>query len=445
MNTKLAVLFALILPLSVQAKGLPNPGFEDGPSGWAINDTMSKVIPDAAHEGKMGLRITDDNTSAGSSVTSAKLPVQPGQEITLTYWSKAQSDCAGVYFWFYDSAGKVINDPAQRAGAGHPVCGVKKGDGGMSTLKAVAPGGAVAVAVWIHSFGSATGTVDFDDFTLTGIADDAVPVMAEVKPQKAVAPAGAPANLPPRTKPPVIIIKVDDLRQIDGKVNSLWDQFANFIKSRQIKAGIGIICETLQNATPEYVKWIKDRQATGLFEFWFHGWDHATHLENGVAFNEFNKRPFEDQKKRFDDSQALAMDKLGFPFATFGPGGGTSNGSFDENTIRVMAEDPHMKVWLYPQPIDAVGKKLDAGGKVAILDRVWEVNTESKVGLPDFEKFVEGYARHPEREYFVLQGHPMQWTPDRFQNFVKIIDFLTAQNAVFMTPSEFAAMKAKSQ
>ncbi len=346
----LAFTVLLALPACAQnenASTVVNPGFEDGANGWLIKDAMSTVVPEAAHDGKMGLRISNQDPVGGSSVFSSKLASQ-----------------------------------------------------------------------------------------------ESAPAAMAAVPATAVVPAAAPVDLPPRKAPPKIIIKVDDLRQVDGKVNDLWIKFAEFIKSRKIKANIGIICETLETATPEYTQWIKDQQATGLFEFWFHAWDHNTHLENGQQFNEFNNRPYEEQKKRFERSQQLAVEKLGFPFHVFGPPGGVGTPTFDANTIRVMDEDPNMKVWLYPVPLDEPGKQLAAKGKVVILDRVWEVNIESKVGMPDFDKFVAGYAKHPEREYFVIQGHPMHWAPDRFENFVKIIDFLTEQKAEFVLASEYAAHPA---
>ncbi|MDD5263130.1 MAG: polysaccharide deacetylase family protein [Methylacidiphilales bacterium] len=443
----LAFTVLLALPACAQnenANPVVNPGFEDGANGWLIKDSMSTVVPEAAHEGKMGLRISDQDPKGGSSVFSSKLAVTPATALKLSFWEKSDKPgFLGVYLYFYTESGQLINDPLQRAGAGHPVCGAKDGDGQWHqfTLNAAAPDGAASVALWIHSFGGSVGIADVDDFSLEGAgarlaSQESAPVAM------AAVPAAAPVDLPPRKAPPKIIIKVDDLRQVDGKVNGLWIKFAEFIKSRKIKANIGIICETLETTTPEYTQWIKDQQATGLFEFWFHAWDHNTHLENGEQFNEFNNRPYEEQRKRFERSQQLAVEKLGFPFHTFGPPGGVATPCFDANTIRVMDEDPNMKVWLYPVPLDEPGKQLAAKGKVVILDRVWEVNIESKVGLPDFDKFVAGYAKHPEREYFVIQGHPMHWAPDRFDNFVKIIDFLTEQKAEFVLASEYAAHPA---
>jgi peptidoglycan/xylan/chitin deacetylase (PgdA/CDA1 family) len=249
-----------------------------------------------------------------------------------------------------------------------------------------------------------------------------------------------PVAIPARAKPPLIVIKTDDLRPVNGVVHPLWKRLTDFLASKNIRNSIGMNMDKLGEATPAYVDWVKQKQAAGDIEFWFHGWDHAMHEVDGVKYNEFNKRSYEEQKKRFDDSQKLAREMFGFPFVTFGPPGGASNGTFDENTIRVMAEEPDMKVWLYPQPLDKKGQELQAAGKVTILDRVWAVNLESKVGQPDFQKFLEGYARNPDREYFVLQGHPMSWgSAEKFSEFTKIIEFLIEQKAEFVTPTELAA------
>jgi len=222
-------------------------------------------------------------------------------------------------------------------------------------------------------------------------------------------------------------------------VHPNWQRIADYLKSRHIKAGFGVVCQTLKDATPQYAQWLKERHSAGELEFWFHAWDHQTHDVDGTAYNEFSHRSYEEQKERVDKSQKLAREKLGFAFETFGPPGGAYTGSFDDNTMRVMQDDPSIKVWLYPQALDEAGKKLLAAGKIVILDRVWDVNLESAVGVPDYEHFRKGYAQHPDRTYFVLQGHPGGWDANRFAEFTKIIDFLVAEKAVFMTPTGYAS------
>jgi peptidoglycan/xylan/chitin deacetylase (PgdA/CDA1 family) len=246
----------------------------------------------------------------------------------------------------------------------------------------------------------------------------------------------------PAPRPPVIILKLDDVNVSTrgAPVSPRWLRVAEYIEKNHVKAGFGIICTSLEKDNPAYLRWIKDLQGRGAVEFWFHGYDHAVHSVDGTQFNEFKGRSYEDQKQRFDRSQRLAQQHLGFVFHAFGPGGGVGNGLFDANTVRVMADEPAMRIWLYPQPLDEAGKKLEAQGKVVILDRVWAVNLESKPGLPDYQRLVDGYAKYPQRKYFVLQGHPNKWTEDRrWDEFVKIIDFLKARGCPFMTPSEYVA------
>ncbi|CAN5497017.1 hypothetical protein BH09VER1_BH09VER1_43000 [soil metagenome] len=430
-----ALLCSLLVTTVPLRAGEPwTSGFEENPSGWSFNEqpSMSTVTAGAAHEGKAGLHISDESSNAGSSALSGKIPVTPSSELELTFQARTNTPgFVGVYLWFFDSAGKLIKEESQRAGQGHPVTGVSKADGQWNSYRLTAhtPENAETVAVWIHSFGQATGSADFDDFVLSGVSS----------PEAAVAPTPPPVALPNRAKPPLIVIKVDDFRPVDGKVHPLWQKLADYLTTRKIPFSIGVLMDKTSEASPVYFDWVRRHHAAGDIEFWLHGWDHATHVVDGVTYNEFNHRSFDEQKKRFDDSQTLAKEKFGFAFTTFGPPGGAANGAFDDNTIRVMAEDPAMRVWLYPQPLDRKGADLAAAGKVTILDRVWPVNLESRVGQPDFQKFLEGYAKYPDREYFVLQGHPMSWgSTEKFEQFKKIIDFLVAQNAKFVTPSELA-------
>jgi peptidoglycan/xylan/chitin deacetylase (PgdA/CDA1 family) len=248
-------------------------------------------------------------------------------------------------------------------------------------------------------------------------------------------------------RPPVIILKLDDVNvsKPGAPISPRWLRTAEYIETNKLKASFGIICTSLEKGNDAYLRWIKEVHQRGAIEFWFHGYDHAVHTENGTQFNEFNGRSYEDQKERFDRSQRLARDRLGFAFHAFGPGGGVGNGLFDANTTRVMAEEPDMRIWLYPMPLDAAGKKLESQGKVVILDRVWAVNLESKPGLPDYRRLVDGYAKNRQRTYFVLQGHPNKWDDPRWDEFVKIIDFLKGQGCSFMTPTAYVESLASGR
>ena len=287
---------------------------------------------------------------------------------------------------------------------------------------------------WPFWKAASTGVIDFHWKTLTATAN-----------------TGTVLNLSERKQPPVIILKLDDLSQKAGTILPSFRKMAELLAARHIKGSFGVICavrwpgaQALEDSGLEYIDWVKQLHASGQIEFWFHGWDHATHEEAGEAHCEFNNRSYEEQKRRFDHAQKVAREKFGFVFQTFGPGGGISKfPTFDATTLQVLADDPFIKVWLSPKLADDASRKLEAAGKVTVLDRVADVNLERKVGEPDFNWFLEGYLKHPDREYFVLQGHPNTWDDVKFAEVLKIIDYLIQQHAVFMTPTEYAALKKK--
>ncbi|MCW8130997.1 MAG: DUF2334 domain-containing protein [Planctomycetota bacterium] len=259
----------------------------------------------------------------------------------------------------------------------------------------------------------------------------------------------APANKAGEIPGPVIILKLDDVnvKSDSAALSGAWLRVVDYLEKKKIKGSLGIICNSLEHHNPAYLKWIKDVQARGMIEFWCHGYDHGVHTDDdGKMYNEFNHRTYEEQKERFEKSQKLAKEKLGFALPVFGPPGGVYTASQDANTAKAMTDVPELKVWLYPTPIDESGKKLNEQGKVLVLDRVWEVGLESKVGQPDLKKLTDGYAKWAgKRAYFVLQGHAAQWDKAKWEEFVKIVEFLESKRCVFMTPSEYAASLSKKK
>lgn len=429
--------------LSLHANPLPNPGFEDGTAQWAVADGESQVVADAARTGKLGLRVGKmEYYPSGASVFSSRFPVVAGQEVAMSFWARSKVANCGVYFWFYDANAKLAGQAI--------ICPVKNSEGEWRQYshKARAPEGAVSVALWIHTYAGATGLVDFDDFTLTGFADGVVataPPPPRAKPQQKAVKNVTPEEIPAREKPPLVVLKLDDVKQMNGNIHGRWRRVADYLESKKIKGGFGVICETLADAKPAYVQWITERRKAGFVEFWFHAYDHATHLVDGERFNEFNKRSYEEQKERVSKSQTLAKEKLGFAFTSFGPPGGVGSASFNADTLRVMAEDPDITTMMYPQPFNDIGREYHDSGRLTILDRIWAVGLEGGVGVPDFQRFLNGYAENTKRGYFVLQGHPASWDDARFAQFERIVDFLISQKAVFMTPSELGAWAREQQ
>jgi peptidoglycan/xylan/chitin deacetylase (PgdA/CDA1 family) len=233
-----------------------------------------------------------------------------------------------------------------------------------------------------------------------------------------------------RKNPAYIIIKADDLKATkSGGIHPLWQKFVDTIRRRKIKASIGIIANSLETDNPKYFGWIKEQRDTGLFEFWNHGYDHRQWTEGEKKLQEFKGTTYEHQKQHLTRSNQLAREKLDFDFETFG----APFNATDANTVRALAEEPGTKIWLY-------GDLKNPAGKV-VLDRVYRVNIENPTFLPSLEKFVDGYNRYPERPYFVIQGHPANWNEERFAQFEKILDFLTEQKAIFVTPAEYVQLQ----
>ncbi len=237
------------------------------------------------------------------------------------------------------------------------------------------------------------------------------------------------ADAPARKSPPYIILKVDDLNNNGGEVHPRWQKFVDFTAERKIKSSIGIICNSLEKDDPKYFQWIKDQHAKGLIEFWNHGYTHKSWKEGDKTVYEFKDVPYEQQKKNLLRCNELAKQKLGFTLPAFGAG----FNAIDENTAKALSEDPDTTIWLY-------GDKKNPAGKV-VMDRVGSVNIENPTFVPSLQRFKAGYALNPTRDYFVIQGHPAQWTDERFAGFVELIDFLISEKAVFVTPSEFVKLK----
>jgi len=251
------------------------------------------------------------------------------------------------------------------------------------------------------------------------------------------------------TPPPLahivpIVIKLDDVRTNDsGHLSERWQRLLDLVRERKIKLSLGVIANSLEGDKPAYFTWIKAMHDTGLVEFWFHGYDHGVRTVDGVEAAEFTALSYEEQKEHFAKSQKLAKEKLGFTFQTYGPPGGgkmpISDADLDA-TVRVLTEDPSMKVWLYPKPMDARAEKLNAAGKITVLDRVWAVNIEWPLFVPNSGKFITDYNKYAaSRKYFVLQGHAAKWDDARWPEFLKIIDYVTQNKIPTVLPTELAA------
>ena len=84
------------------------------------------------------------------------------------------------------------------------------------------------------------------------------------------------------------------------------------------------------------------------------------------------------------------------------------------------------------------------GSKKFVFERV--LTLENPIFVPDPDKFKEIYeSRAQDKPCLALQGHPNQWNGQRWQGFVKIIDYLKSKGCIFTTPSDYLEKAAAEQ
>jgi endoglucanase len=222
--------------------------------------------------------------------------------------------------------------------------------------------------------------------------------------------------------PQVIILKLDDVIAYGAKdqppVSPRWQRTADFIEHANIKASFGIIGFSLEYDNPAYFSWIKELHRRGNIEFWNHGYRNRKDQDKTGEF----EGSLEEQTAALRKTQTLASEKLGIELVAFGPHWSGTN----QQTAKALDGFPAIKMCFYdPQ-----------GSKKFVFERV--MTLENPIFVPDPDKFKTFYEKAAkEKPCLALQGHPNAWDDQRWQGFVKIIDYLKSQDCIFMTPSEY--------
>ncbi|MGE9293322.1 MAG: carbohydrate binding domain-containing protein [Puniceicoccales bacterium] len=139
--------------------------FEDGLQAWTITEQvpMSTVHPEAAHSGERGLRVIDETTQEGSSVSTPRFPVQDDMVYRLSGWVQNVSGSgAAIYLRFYDHEGKLLTRHPDSA----ELQTVNSKTWRKYAVTAAPPKEATSVEGWIHTFSGDKVVIDFDDFQL---------------------------------------------------------------------------------------------------------------------------------------------------------------------------------------------------------------------------------------------------------------------------------------
>lgn len=230
--------------------------------------------------------------------------------------------------------------------------------------------------------------------------------------------AAAPASKAPQ----VIVLKLDDVvaDRSNGRspVSARWQRTADFIEKSNLKASFGIIGYSLEQDNQAYFDWIKNLHAKGAIEFWNHGYRNRKAADKTGEFEE----SLQVQTAALQRTETLAREKLGIELKVFGPHWSGTN----QDTEKALETIPEIKASFYDPK----------GSKKFVFERI--LTLENPIFVPDPDKFKELYeSRAQDQPCLALQGHPNEWDDQRWQGFVKIIEFLRAKGCVFMTASEY--------
>lgn len=224
---------------------------------------------------------------------------------------------------------------------------------------------------------------------------------------------------------PKVILKLDDLSAENGVCRCI--PTFDYLMYKQIKAGFGAIASRFDNTALTILKpYLDAKNAKGepLFEIWHHGLDHVKPEFSGTTY-EYQKKHFEEADKRIKLWLETQMCSFGTPY----------NAS-DSVTNRVISENTNYKVFIF-----ASQTPTHQNGILYINNRV---NIEKGTGNPDYLFFTENYTKLKEKysDYIILQAHPNDWTPEKLEEFSKIIDFLLSKGCEFVLPNEYYKMSA---
>jgi len=164
---RIFIAFSLLALASLSAQEISNPGFELELTDWSLRSdrNMSGTTEEAARSGKVGLRVTDEDATAGSGLFSLPVGVTPGTKYELSCWARGVSGAGGVgvYLRFLNENEKLVKKEKYVA----MPCEIKEWK--RYSVVDTAPEGAVMAQIWIHSFAKDTPVLDIDDFELKAL------------------------------------------------------------------------------------------------------------------------------------------------------------------------------------------------------------------------------------------------------------------------------------
>jgi peptidoglycan/xylan/chitin deacetylase (PgdA/CDA1 family) len=222
------------------------------------------------------------------------------------------------------------------------------------------------------------------------------------------------------------VLKLDDAWYEEGFIHPGWTQVFDYLNDKNIVATIGIIGERMQEGSPQYYDWLKAQDARG-HEVWNHGWCHCKPVVGGEEVREFRGTSYATQLQGLQQTQALALDKMGLTLTTFG----APHNAVDTITARALAMLPELNGWLYAPNNMATTKTK--------YPRIPALDMEQPVHVPNPNSLIAAWEQYQHEPLIVLQGHPRSWVADgsRMEDFRRIIEFLESKKVRFITPRQY--------
>ncbi len=217
-------------------------------------------------------------------------------------------------------------------------------------------------------------------------------------------------------RPPVVIFKLDDLRDTP-KAREGFDRVFAVVEAKKVCAGFGIIADSCEGDKDKqsYYDLLRKWASSGRVEIWHHGYDHVQ--------GEFSDGNVARQLAHLQKANKLLLEKCGITLRSFG----SPFNAGDEATVQAVNATPQIEVWMLPH--------LTAGAKQSLL--TIRCNMESKTGVVDYDLFVREFAAHAGAEYIVVQGHPPYWSDASHDAFVRVVEYCRARGCTFALPAGY--------
>lgn len=160
----LCYLLLLWVPHMAAADLLEDPGFEDQSSIWLIkNPKTAAVGAEAAHDGKLGLRLYLTEDGGRAQVDSALMPLGSSRRLQVAFWARTSGrQTGGVTVQVLNAARKpLLNEQGKPLGTiGIPA----SADWQRCEKEFTLPEDAAYLTLAIRSWTGQEGTIDLDDF-----------------------------------------------------------------------------------------------------------------------------------------------------------------------------------------------------------------------------------------------------------------------------------------